>query len=44
MTKPYKYLTAYDSAYQETVRLVKERLMSAERNGDTAEKINKLKV
>jgi len=42
MTKPYKFLSAYDTYYQETLDLISVREKKVDK--DTKKKINKLKV
>ena len=42
MTKPYKYLTGFDSYYQDALESLEKRKKKV--NKDTARKIDKLKV
>ena len=44
MTKPYKFLLAYDSYYQETIGIITDRLKSQDTSNSTNIKINNLKV
>jgi hypothetical protein len=44
MTKPYKFLIAYDSYYQDTIDIIKVRLNALSKGNSTANQLNNLKV
>jgi hypothetical protein len=44
MTKPYKFLLAYDSYYQATIDAIKDRLNKLNSDDNTKDKLNNLKV